>query len=107
MTRRSWPRRPGLAVAPAGRLAVVWIELRGEALQAVTTLSDDGGRSWSATGPANASGHGDILWAEGRFRADGALSVAYTRHAGGVRTIDPAQLAIEVVELALPAIGGG
>ncbi|HEX9708945.1 MAG TPA: hypothetical protein VGB42_03125 [Candidatus Thermoplasmatota archaeon] len=107
LTQHNWPRRPVLAVAPAGRLAVVWIELRGEKLQAVTTLSDDGGASWSEAALASVPGRGHVVRAGARFRAEGALSVVYTRHAGGVPPIDPGALAVEVVELAFSAIGGG
>ena len=89
---------------------MVWIELRGKELQAVTAVSGDGGASWSATAIASIPGRGDVLRAGARFGANEGLRVVYARHPSpDLGRIDSERLAVEVVELAFsaPPAGGG
>ncbi len=66
-------RYANLATASTGRLAVVWRELRGEWLRAVVSISDDGGRTWSAGIVLNPLDKGDVHSTRGLLSSTGDI----------------------------------
>src|SRR5262249_57236586 len=66
-------RHPHLAVAPSGRLAIFWSELRAGRIVPVASVSNDGGASWARTVGVEAAGGGARERVRGAFDPVGRL----------------------------------
>jgi len=96
-------RYPHLVAAPTGRLAVLWTELRGRNIAPVASISDDGGRTWSAAIALDPSHRGDADRVRGSFRADGkALQAIYLTWPGESSLRADDGLGLKVAEVLLP-----
>jgi hypothetical protein len=95
-------RHPHLSRAPTGSLAVLWTELRDEKIVPVASLSDDGGRTWSAAVPLDSSPDGDADRVRGSFSADGKiLQAIYLAWPGRSVLVSKKPLGVEVAEISL------
>jgi hypothetical protein len=96
-------RYPHLVAAAAGRLAVLWTELREGKIVPVTSISDDGGRTWSAAVALDESHPGDTDRVRGSFSADGkVLQAIYLTWPGESSLRSDDGLGLKVAEMLLP-----
>jgi len=96
-------RYPHLVVAPTGRFAVFWTELRGLSIVPVASISDDGGIEWSAAIALDSSHQGDTDRVRGSFSADGkALQAIYLTWPGESSLRADDGLGLKVAEVLLP-----
>lgn len=96
-------RFPQLVVAPTGRLAILWTELRDGRLVPVASISDDRGRSWSAAIVLDRSHAGDTDRVRGAFDRNGtALRAIYVTWPGRTTLVVPTGLRLKVSEVLLP-----
>jgi hypothetical protein len=94
-------RYPHLAVAPSGRLAIFWSELRDGRIVPVASLSNDAGAKWSRTLVFHAAYRGDRDHVRGGFDRAGNLVAAYLAWPGQNSLRIPDGVRLEAAELLL------
>ena len=94
-------RHPHLAVAPSGRLAIFWSELRAGRIVPVASVSKDGGASWSQTVVFEAAGSGDSDRVRGGFDPDGNIQAVYHAWPGQTALRAPNGVGLKASEMLL------
>jgi hypothetical protein len=96
-------RYPQLVAAPGGRLGVLWTELRNEKIVPVASISDDDGKTWSATIVLEPSHDGDTDRVRGTFSDDGkTLRAIYLVWPGRSSLRAKDGLRVKTAEVVLP-----
>ena len=94
-------RHPHLAVAPSGRLAIFWSELRAGRIVPVASVSNDGGASWSRTVVFEAAGGGDSNRVRGAFDSVGNVQAVYHAWPGQTALRAPNGVGLRASEMLL------
>jgi len=94
-------RHPHLAVAPSGRLAIFWSELRAGRIVPVASVSNDGGASWSRTVVFEAAGGGDSDRVRGAFDPVGNVQAVYHAWPGQTALRAPNGVGLRASEMLL------
>jgi hypothetical protein len=102
-SRGAGSRYPHLTVAPTGRLAVLWAELRESRIVPVASVSDNGGQSWSESIVLDGSLRGDVDRVSGSFDGAGnTLSAIYLTFPGPSSLRVPGGLGLKAAEVRVP-----
>jgi len=94
-------RRPHLAAAASGRLAIFWTELRDEQIVPVASVSIDGGSSWSRPLVLDATHRGDSDRVRGGFDSGGNLVAVYLAWPGQTSLRAAAGMRLKAAEVLL------